>query len=145
MSQRYFTLTSSKLQAIKKCAAEAAHRKTHNSDCCDTTFTNHKRMRNWRRRFYRKIKTLLLWFAYVVVSQYNLIISFAKKQDSRKNTIFRPITVPIFVTPLRAVFYRGSCAAALACAWSSCPDLLLKCQKENAPQATLHKEAALRQ
>ena len=22
----------------KKCAAEATHRKTHNSDCCDTTF-----------------------------------------------------------------------------------------------------------
>ncbi len=50
------------LQKYKKCAAEATHRKTHNSDCCDTTFDKPQEKAKRENVFLPKIKTLPLWF-----------------------------------------------------------------------------------
>ena len=41
---------------IKKCAAEATHRKTHNSDCCDTIALTPNKCKTRRVHFYQSKK-----------------------------------------------------------------------------------------
>ncbi len=59
--------------AEKKCAAEATHRKTHNSDCCDTIFRKFIRERENGACIFTEVKSKLVQTSFIKLCRTHII------------------------------------------------------------------------